>query len=52
MDDLTRQLPKTGLVVQPKCIEGWSHITHLTRFRFRDLLELYLPQPFSARDPC
>jgi hypothetical protein len=51
MDDLTRQLPKVELVMQFKCIEGWSNITQWAGFRFRDLLELYPPQPINGRDP-
>jgi hypothetical protein len=51
MDDLTRQLPKIELVMQFKCIEGWSNVTQWAGFRFRDLLELYPPQPINGRDP-
>ena len=51
MDDLTRQLPKVELVMQFKCIEGWSNVTQWAGFRFRDLLELYPPQPINGRDP-
>jgi hypothetical protein len=51
MDDLARQLPKVELVLQFKCIEGWSNITQWAGFRFRDLLELYPPQQINGRDP-
>jgi DMSO/TMAO reductase YedYZ molybdopterin-dependent catalytic subunit len=51
MDDLIRQLPKVELVMQFKCIEGWSNITQWAGFRFRDLLDLYPPQPIDGRDP-
>jgi hypothetical protein len=51
MDDLTKQLPRTELVMQFKCIEGWSNITHWGGLRLRDLMELYPPQPINGRDP-
>lgn len=51
MEDLTRQLPKVELVMQFKCIEGWSNITQWAGFRFRDLVELYPPQLIHGRDP-
>jgi hypothetical protein len=51
MDDLRQQLPRVELVMQFKCIEGWSNITRFAGFRFRDLLELYPPQPIQGRDP-
>jgi DMSO/TMAO reductase YedYZ molybdopterin-dependent catalytic subunit len=51
MDDLTRQLPRVELVMQFKCIEGWSNITQWEGFRFRDLLDLYPPELIDGRDP-
>jgi len=51
MDDLTQQLPTVELVLQFKCIEGWSNITRFAGFRFRDLVALYPPQTVNGRDP-
>ena len=51
MDDLAKQLPNVDLVMQFKCIEGWSNITHWSGFRFRDLLDLYPPALINGRDP-
>ena len=56
MDDLVKQLPRVELVMQFKCIEGWSNITQWEGFRFRDLLELYPPAQIidkngKGRDP-
>jgi hypothetical protein len=51
MDNLIRQLPKVELVMQLKCVEGWSNITQWAGFRFRDLVDLYPPQPINGRDP-
>ena len=42
MGDLAR-FPKTELVTQFKCIEGWSEIVHWRGIRLRDLLMAYPP---------
>lgn len=44
MDDLA-QLPRTELVTQFKCIEGWSQIVQWSGFRMRDFIDAYPPAP-------
>lgn len=49
-DDLTltlddvRQLPRTDMIIEFKCIEGWSTITHFAGVRFSDFAAKYAPQ--------
>ena len=38
------QLPQHDLVIEHKCIEGWSNITHWGGARFRDFHERYADQ--------
>jgi DMSO/TMAO reductase YedYZ molybdopterin-dependent catalytic subunit len=40
MDDI-RQLPKTEIVFDFKCIEGWSMITHWGGVKFSDFMKAY-----------
>ena len=39
--DHFRSLPQSDLVIEHKCIEGWSNITHWRGARFRDFHEPY-----------
>ncbi len=39
--DHFRELPQSDLVIEHKCIEGWSNITHWRGARFRDFHEPY-----------
>lgn len=43
IDDI-KALPRTDMVVEFKCIEGWSTITHFGGVRFSDLAAKYKPQ--------
>lgn len=43
IDDL-KALARTDMVVEFKCIEGWSTITHFAGVRFSDLAAKYAPQ--------
>lgn len=48
-DDLTltiediRALPRTDMIIEFKCIEGWSTITHFAGTRFSDFAAKYAP---------
>ena len=46
-----RKLPKVELVLQFKCVEGWSQITQWGGYRLRDFLEAYPPEKINGRDP-
>jgi hypothetical protein len=50
MDDL-HQLPKTELVTEFKCIEGWSEVVHWSGIRLHDLIQAYPPAKVQGRDP-
>ncbi len=39
--DHFRELPQSDLVIEHKCIEGWSNVTHWRGARFRDFHEPY-----------
>lgn len=39
--DALQALPQHDLVIEHKCIEGWSHIVHWGGVRFRDFFERY-----------
>lgn len=43
LDDI-RALPRTDMVIEFKCIEGWSTITHFAGVRFSDFAAKYAPQ--------
>lgn len=43
IDDIMA-LPRTDMIVEFKCIEGWSTITHFGGVRFSDLAVKYKPQ--------
>ncbi|MBK9214496.1 MAG: molybdopterin-dependent oxidoreductase [Chloracidobacterium sp.] len=38
-----KQLPRTDMVIEFKCIEGWSTITHFAGVRFSDFAARYSP---------
>jgi DMSO/TMAO reductase YedYZ molybdopterin-dependent catalytic subunit len=40
MDDI-KKLPKTDIVFNFKCIEGWNQITHWAGVKFRDFVKAY-----------
>jgi hypothetical protein len=42
MDDI-KALPRTEMITELKCIEGWSTITHWAGARFSDLVEKFRP---------
>lgn len=42
--DEMKALPRTDMVVEFKCIEGWSTITHFAGVRFSDFAAKYAPQ--------
>lgn len=46
--DEIRQLPRTDMVIEFKCIEGWSTITHFAGVRFSDFATRYAP---NNREP-
>jgi len=44
-----KKLPRTEMVTEFKCIEGWSTIVHWVGVRFSDFIEVYPPEKrFSA----
>lgn len=50
LDDL-KQFPRTELVTEFKCIEGWSQIVHWSGIRLRDFLEAFPPAKIDGRAP-
>ncbi|HTR30750.1 MAG TPA: molybdopterin-dependent oxidoreductase [Puia sp.] len=49
IDDL-RQLPKTEIVFEFKCIEGWSQVSWWGGVRFSDFIQHYNLQPETSLD--
>jgi DMSO/TMAO reductase YedYZ molybdopterin-dependent catalytic subunit len=47
LDDI-KSLPKTELVFDFKCIEGWSQVTHWGGVRFSDFAKRYHIGPYAA----
>ncbi|MEP6788799.1 MAG: molybdopterin-dependent oxidoreductase, partial [Acidobacteriota bacterium] len=43
LDDIKR-LPRTEMITEFKCIEGWSTIVHWAGVRFSDFVEHYAPE--------
>ncbi|MGE3468629.1 MAG: hypothetical protein AB7J13_17045 [Pyrinomonadaceae bacterium] len=41
--DEIRQLPRTDMIIEFKCIEGWSTITHFAGVRFSDFAARFAP---------
>lgn len=50
MDDI-KALPRTEMITELKCIEGWSIVVHWAGVRFSDFLAKYPPAAKSGRDP-
>ena len=50
MDDITK-LPHHEIVLQFKCIEGWSQIVRWAGVRMADFLEAYPPALINGREP-
>ena len=50
MDDITR-LPRHEVVLQFKCIEGWSQIVRWAGVRMADFLDAYPPALINGREP-
>ena len=48
LDDI-KKLPKTELVYDFKCIEGWSQITHWSGVKFSDFLKKYDPDASNEK---
>lgn len=46
IDDI-RAMPRTDMIAEFKCIEGWSTITHFAGVRFSDFVEAYPPAGFE-----
>ncbi len=51
LDDFVPKLPRQELVLQFKCIEGWSQIVQWAGVRFSDFLDMFPPAPINGRDP-
>jgi DMSO/TMAO reductase YedYZ molybdopterin-dependent catalytic subunit len=49
LDDL-RRLPKTEIIYEFKCIEGWSQISWWGGVKFSDMIQHYNLQPETAQD--
>lgn len=47
MDDI-KKLPRTEMITEFKCIEGWSTIIHWAGVRFSDFASVYLPATKSG----
>jgi len=50
LDDI-RKLPRTEMVTEFKCIEGWSYIVMWAGVRFSDFAAKYLPQTHNGTQP-
>lgn len=50
MDDI-KKLPRTEMITEFKCIEGWSTIIHWAGVRFSDFVAVYLPKTKSGLPP-
>jgi thiosulfate reductase cytochrome b subunit len=48
--DELRQLPKTEIVFEFKCIEGWSQVSWWGGVKFSDFIQHYNLQPETTRD--
>jgi DMSO/TMAO reductase YedYZ molybdopterin-dependent catalytic subunit len=49
MDDV-KALPRTEMITELKCIEGWSTVTHWAGVRFSDFVEKFIPKRFYSRE--
>lgn len=50
LEDIKR-LPRTEMITELKCIEGWSTIVHWAGVRFSDFAANYLPQTIDGSAP-
>jgi len=50
LDDIKR-LPRTEMITELKCIEGWSTNVHWAGVRFSDFASVYLPQTVNGTQP-
>lgn len=50
LDDI-KQLPRTDMITELKCIEGWSTIVHWAGVRFSDFAARYLPKTQDGSPP-
>jgi len=50
MDDI-RKLPRTEMITEFKCIEGWSTIVHWAGVRFSDFVAKYPPKTHNGSAP-
>lgn len=50
LDDI-KNLPRTEMITEFKCIEGWSTIVHWTGVRFSDFAARYLPKTHDGSQP-
>lgn len=50
LDDI-KVLPRTEMITELKCIEGWSNIVHWAGVRFSDFASKYMPQTIDGSRP-
>lgn len=50
LDDI-KALPRTEMITELKCIEGWSNVVHWAGARFSDFAARYLPQTIDGSTP-
>jgi len=50
LDDI-KKLPRTEMITEFKCIEGWSYIVKWAGVRFSDLVAEYPPKTVNGSDP-
>ena len=51
LKDFVPQLSRHELVLQFKCIEGWSQIVHWAGVRFSDFIEMFPPALIGGKEP-
>jgi len=51
LEDFLPRLQRHELVLQFKCIEGWSQIVQWAGVRFADFLEMFPPAPIDGKEP-
>ena len=51
LEDFIPKLQRHELVLQFKCIEGWSQIVQWAGVRFADFLEMFPPAPIDGKEP-
>lgn len=50
LDDI-KALPRTEMITELKCIEGWSNVVHWAGARFSDFAAHYLPNTIDGSQP-